>query len=108
MERAKKPVIVCKSAKEIADRTMKIIKGQTQGPKRLVHIVQKANASVQTYFEVHFLKREGGDVQFASTYRGKKMRQRSTAEKCMKGLQKKYPNARSWEIAEYDERGRID
>lgn len=41
MERVKKPTIVCKSAKEIADRIMKMIKGQIQGPKRVVYICGK-------------------------------------------------------------------
>ena len=41
MECDKKPVIVCKSAKEIADRIMKMIKGQIQRPKRVVYICGK-------------------------------------------------------------------
>ncbi len=41
MERVKKPAIVCESAKGIADRITKMIKGQIQGPKRVVYICGK-------------------------------------------------------------------
>lgn len=60
------------------------------------------------YYEVHYLLKEGGDVEFVSEYRGKAMRSEMTAIKCMEAEKKKHPQAIGWEIALYDESGRID
>jgi hypothetical protein len=60
------------------------------------------------YYEVHYQLEECGDVEFVSEYRGKAMRKYSTAEKCMEQIKKKIPTAIFFEIALYDESGRID
>lgn len=73
-------------------------------------------AKKETWFEVHYQETvdNGGDfvaaedVTIVDTYRGKTMRSHSTAEKCLAKLQKEHPTAVGWEIAEYDEDGRVD
>lgn len=60
------------------------------------------------YYEIHYMGEEGGDVEFISTYRGKAMRTKTTALKCLDAVNKKHPNAIMCEIALYDESGRID
>lgn len=60
------------------------------------------------YYEVHFMIEEGGDVEIVDTYRGKPIRQRATAVKCMNHMKKKYPKAVMWDIGLYDYSGRID
>ena len=60
------------------------------------------------YYEVHYMLGEGGDVEIAVNYRGKPMRKRETAVKCMNALKRKYPDAVMWYIGLYDETGRID
>lgn len=59
------------------------------------------------YFEVHYMLDPQGDVEFISEYRGKAMRQCSTAERAVAKLKKDKPTAFAIEIAEYDESGRI-
>lgn len=61
-----------------------------------------------TYYEVHYQLEECGDVEFVTTYRGKPMRSKLTALKCLEMVKKKYPNAVFIETALYDESGRID
>lgn len=60
------------------------------------------------YYEIHYAFEDGGDVEFVSSYRGKPIRTYSTALKCLEHEKKKHPNAIWFEIALYDESGRID
>lgn len=60
------------------------------------------------YYEIHYQLEERGDVEFVSSYRGKAIRSEATARKCLEMIKRKYPKAFAFEIALYDESGRID
>jgi len=59
------------------------------------------------YYEIHYYIPESDDTQYVDTYRGKAIRSRNTAEKCLNLIKKKYPKAFDFEIALYDYSGRI-
>lgn len=63
-----------------------------------------------SYFEVHYKLPNVYDIQMICTYRGKKIRSYSTAEKVVQKLKADFPKADMIEIAEYDDNGggRID
>ena len=70
--------------------------------------VKSWNSPADEYYEVHYMLDEGNDVEIIDTYRGKAMRKYETAVKCMEAAKKKYPSAVMWDIALYDNSGRID
>lgn len=59
------------------------------------------------YYEIHYYLKGDDDTQYCASYRGKPMRTRNAAEKCLYAIKKKHPSAFDFEIALYDDSGRI-